>query len=104
MTKQLNPFVKIQRGQDSLGRDDELVFADYSPAVVPADMPDESENVLEPAPKDSSAPAPVVSSESLQTIELASPEATVPLKESTLTDTPQVAAKDSGQHRGSASS
>lgn len=86
MTKQVRPFVKIERGQDSLGPDDELLFADYSPAPVPSDTP-EAEPLLEPAPKDWSAPAPVVSSESQTVIVPTSQEATVPVP----------AVKDSGQ-------
>ena len=61
----LTPFKIINRGEDSLDENDDVVFADFSPKVVPADTPDQ---IVQPAPKASSAPAPAPSSESTQTI------------------------------------
>jgi hypothetical protein len=60
----LTPFKLINAGEDTLDGDD-VVFADFRPKVVPSDTPDQ---IVQPAPKASSAPAPAPSSESTQTI------------------------------------
>lgn len=60
----LNPFKIINAGEDTLDGDD-VVFADFRPKIIPSDTPDE---IVDPAPKASSAPAPAPSSESTQTI------------------------------------
>lgn len=60
--KQLNPFKLIQRGEDTLGPDDDVQFADFSPRMLPADVP-------EPSPKDESALAPAHSKGSREKIE-----------------------------------
>lgn len=63
--RKLNPFRVIRRGDDTVDANDDIVFADFSPRVLPADSPEE---VL-PAPKDSSAVEPASSSESTVTNE-----------------------------------
>lgn len=71
MTRQVNPFSKIYRGEDSVGQDDEVVFSDFSPKVVPSSGQDESEEALD-LPKGGSAPGLVVSPESLPASEVSS--------------------------------
>lgn len=60
--QKLTPFKIINRGEDTLDSDDDVIFADFSPKVLPADAPEEVEEI--PVPKDDSAPAPAPSSES----------------------------------------
>ena len=57
--KTITPFKVINRGEDTVDRDDRVVFADFSPKVLPADAPDEEVVVV---PKDGSAMAPASSS------------------------------------------
>jgi hypothetical protein len=55
--RKISPFKVIRRGKDSVDNDEDVVFADFSPLVLPADVPDE-EIIL---PKDAFArePAPL---------------------------------------------
>lgn len=69
--RNLTPFKIIHRGEDTLGPDDEVQFADFSPRMIPADVPDE---VVVAVPKEESAPQPVPSSESTETTEPAKSE------------------------------
>lgn len=64
--RKITPFKIIQAGEDTLDADNEVQFSDFRPRTVSADTPEE---VIEPAPKDSSAPAPAPSPESTQTTE-----------------------------------
>lgn len=57
--RELFPFVRIDRGQDTLVQD-RVVFADFSMKPVSSDVT--VETVPEPAPKDESAPEPAASS------------------------------------------
>ena len=58
----INPFVLINRGEDSVigkGNNERVVFSDFSPKVLPADVPEEVTTVLPEEvgdPKDLSAP------------------------------------------------
>lgn len=60
----ITPFKLINRGEDTLDENENVVFADFSPRVIPSETPDEVEDIL---PKAESAPEPVPSSESTQT-------------------------------------
>lgn len=75
--RELHPFKIIQRGQDTVAGDDEtVVFADFSPRVVPADTPDrEIDNSI--LPKAGSALVPAASETEL-----------IPPIEPTLSETP----------------
>lgn len=55
--RKITPIRVMRRGEDSFDADNEVVFADFSPKVLPADYPDEEVTV----PKDAFAPAPVPS-------------------------------------------
>ena len=59
--RELHPFKIINRGQDTVAGDDErVVFADFSPRVVPSETPDEEiDNTI--SPKAVSAPVPAES-------------------------------------------
>ena len=63
--RKVNPFRIIRRGDDTIDPDSDIVFADFSPKVLPADAPDEVPAV----PKGSSAVEPASSSESKKTNE-----------------------------------
>jgi hypothetical protein len=63
--RKVNPFRVIRRGDDTVDGEDDIVFADFSPKVLPADTPEE----VVPVPKDSSAVEPASFSESTQTSE-----------------------------------
>lgn len=65
-SRTLYPFKTIHRGDDTLGKDDEILFADFSPKVLPSDAPDEEEPI---APKAESVPEPAPSSESTENVE-----------------------------------
>lgn len=75
--RNVTPFKLIRRGEDTLDIDERVVFADFSPTVLPADTPDEVVEVL--APKDVSVPVPAPSSESMQTSVPLTLETTVPV-------------------------
>lgn len=79
MVNQINPFYKINRGEDSLVVDDngeeQVAFADFTPKFTPVDQDEEEteeghvsedaqELADELAPKGSSVPAPADSSDS----------------------------------------
>jgi hypothetical protein len=57
--RKITPFRVMRRGEDSIDSENEVVFSDFSPRVVPADFPDEELTV----PKDVSAPAPAPSTD-----------------------------------------
>lgn len=59
----VSPFKFIQRGEDTLDDEGNVMFADFTPKIVPSETPDE----IEPAPKVESAPEPAPSPESTQT-------------------------------------
>lgn len=69
----VTPFMLIERGDDTLGPNDEILFADFSPKIVPADTPDE---VV--VPKDVSVPEPVVSPEPQSTPQTAQTSSVIP--------------------------
>lgn len=71
----ITPFKLINAGEDTLDEDGAVQFADFRPRVVPSDTPDE---IVEPAPKDVSAPVPAPSSESTQTTAPRMQDTTVP--------------------------
>lgn len=81
--KKITPFKMISRGEDSVDREDDIIFADFSPRIVPADTPEEPVVV----PKDEYAPAPAPSLEST--------EKTEPLKSDK--PAPAPASKDDGK-------
>jgi hypothetical protein len=62
--REITPFKIINRGEDTLSGTN-VVFSDFSPKVLPADAPDEVEEI--PVPKEESAPEPAPSSESTET-------------------------------------
>lgn len=72
----VNPFKVINRGEDTVV-DDDVIFADFSPRLLPAETPDDEEVVV--VPKVESAPEPVPSSESTPTTEPQTSETVVPV-------------------------
>lgn len=63
--KEIYPFKAINRGEDTLDSSGAVVFADFSPIVLPSSVAaealglspvEEDEDFEEPAPKDESAP------------------------------------------------
>ncbi len=74
----ITPFKLINRGEDTLNLDEQVVFADFSPRIVPADTPDEELEEVVVVPKDESAPEPAASPESNPTTEPSSSETPVP--------------------------
>ena len=89
--KEIFPMKNINRGQDTLASpdSDNVVFADFSPIVLPSHVAEEmlgvrSEEVAEdedeePAPKEESAPEPVLSEDS-QTSDAPTPSETTASK------------------------
>lgn len=75
--RQINPFKIIQRGEDTIGPDDDVQFADFSPRIVPSDTPDE-EVTAAPSPKGESVMAPARSSVSQEKTEPEKSDTTVP--------------------------
>lgn len=73
--KTITPFKLMNAGEDTLGPDDEVLFADFRPRVVPSDTPDEVEDA---DPKVESAPELAPYSESTQTPEPQTSEKSVP--------------------------
>jgi hypothetical protein len=61
----VTPFQIIRRGQDTIGEDDRVTFADFTPQVIPSDVQQDVE--AEPVPKGESAPEPAYSVESTPT-------------------------------------
>lgn len=57
--RKITPFKRIGRGQDSLDYDDEVVFADFTPHILPADLDEDEEIIV--IPKEESVPEPVAS-------------------------------------------
>ena len=88
--RKISPFKVIERGQDTIDKDDDVIFADFSPRVLPADTPEET---VVPAPKGESVVEPAPSSESSETTEPKSQDKTAP----------EPAAKDSGKPKANAS-
>ena len=79
----VTPFRVINRGEDTLDEHEDVVFADFSPRVLPSEVPDEDiDGALNP--KGVSAPERVSSPESTSTTE------------PTPTGTPAPAPADSG--------
>lgn len=56
----LNPFRVIHRGEDTVDENDNVLFADFSPKVLPADTPEEVDFSV--GPKALSVPEPATSS------------------------------------------
>lgn len=57
--RELHPFKTINRGEDTVvGDDEKVIFADFSPRVIPAEVANEEIDEII-SPKGSSAPAPV---------------------------------------------
>jgi hypothetical protein len=54
--KKISPIKMMRRGEDTIDGDNSVVFADFSPKILPADFPEE---VV--VPKDVSAPEPAPS-------------------------------------------
>lgn len=79
--REVSPFKIINRGEDTVDKNDRVVFADFSPKVVPSETPDR-----EKSPKGASAPRPARSKES--------PPKTEQKKSETSAQTP--ASKDAG--------
>lgn len=52
--RKITPFRVMRRGDDTVDADNDVVFSDFSPRVLPADFPDEEVTV----PKDVFAPQP----------------------------------------------
>lgn len=73
--QELTPFRIINRGEDTLDASGNVQFADFSPRVLPSEVPDEVVEV----PKAESVPAPVSSSESPETSEPKTSARTVPV-------------------------
>lgn len=67
-SRPLTPFKIIRRGEDTLDDEGKVVFADYSPGMIPSDIPDK-EPVVEQVPKVESAQGPVSLQESTLTSE-----------------------------------
>lgn len=88
--RKVTPFRIIERGQDTIDKDDDVVFADFSPRVVPADTPEEQETAV---PKDDSAAEPAHSLESSVTTE----------QKNLDSPAPEPAVKDSGKLKESES-
>jgi hypothetical protein len=57
--KKVVPFRIMRRGDDTVDRDNEVVFADFSPVVLPSDLVTEEPTV----PKDVYAPEPAPSTD-----------------------------------------
>lgn len=76
--KEIYPFMRINRGEDTLGRRQEVVFADFSTKPISADA--EEDEVPELAPKAGSAPAPVGLEDLTPTDAPMSSETTVPTR------------------------
>lgn len=74
----ITPFKIIERGDDTLGANGEVLFADFSPRIVPADTPDDDEEEVVVVPKGESAPEPVASPESTSATEQTTSETNVP--------------------------
>lgn len=74
--QEIAPFKVIERGEDTV-INDQVVFADFSPRVLPADAPDEVAVDEVTVPKEESAPEPVPSQESTETTELQTSDTTV---------------------------
>lgn len=71
--QEMTPFRIVNRGEDTTDAHGNVQFADFSPRVLPADVPDEAVEV----PKEESAQAPVPSSESTEIVEPKRSETTV---------------------------
>lgn len=85
------PFRIMRRGQDSVDEENDVVFSDFSPRVLPADVPDETEVTV---PKDVSAP------------ELAPSTDLAPAsgQNTSVTSVPQPVSKDAGKPNPSVTS
>lgn len=93
--REIFPFKIINRGEDTIvGDDDNVVFSDFSPRTVPADVPDsEIDGIV--SPKEESAPEPAASPVSTST----------PPTEPTLSATPaQTPASEEGGSKNQAES
>lgn len=56
--KEIHPFMRVSRGEDTLNRGDRVIFADFSMKPIPSDA-EEEEDGPELAPKAGSAQPPV---------------------------------------------
>lgn len=72
--QELTPFRIVNRGEDTVDSNNNVQFADFSPRVLPSEIPDEVVEV----PKDESAPEPAPSSVSTETSEPVKSETPVP--------------------------
>lgn len=62
--KEINPFYLMKKGEDSVDKDDNVIFSDFRPQVVPSDTKaGKSRKKKDKAPKGGSAPEPVNSEE-----------------------------------------
>ncbi len=74
----VHPFKLINRGEDTVvGEDNNVIFSDFSPRVIPSDVPDEEIDDLV-SPKDVSAREPAPSPELPPPTEPTLSETTVP--------------------------
>lgn len=55
--RKITPIRMMTRGEDSIDSENQVVFSDFSPKILPADFPDEEVTV----PKDAFAQAPAAS-------------------------------------------